>query len=75
VDAALLDVNLNGESIGTAAEMLHGRGIPIVFTTGYSDIHLLAPVLRGLPMLQKPLSPPDIIARLQQVTSKPLQGR
>ncbi len=75
VDAALLDVNLNGESIGTAAEMLHGRGIPIVFTTGYSDIHLLAPVLRGLPMLQKPLSPPDIIARLQQVTSKPTQVR
>jgi PAS domain S-box-containing protein len=34
-DAAVLDVNLNGEMIYPAAEMLADRGIPFVFMTGY----------------------------------------
>jgi PAS domain S-box-containing protein len=35
-DAAVLDVNLNGEMIYPAAELLAERGIPFVFMTGYS---------------------------------------
>jgi two-component SAPR family response regulator len=35
-DAAVLDVNLNGEMIYPAAEVLTARNIPFIFVTGYS---------------------------------------
>lgn len=35
VDAAILDMNLNGEWSDPVAEDLKRRGIPFVFTTGY----------------------------------------
>ncbi len=34
-DAAILDVNLGGESIFPAAKLLIDRNIPFIFTTGY----------------------------------------
>ena len=36
-DAAMLDVNLNGTKSYPVAERLAARGIPFVFSTGYSD--------------------------------------
>ncbi|HEX2216475.1 MAG TPA: response regulator [Xanthobacteraceae bacterium] len=41
VDAAILDVNLNGQDVYPVAEVLAARGIPFVFATGYGE--------RGLP--------------------------
>jgi PAS domain S-box-containing protein len=35
LDAAVLDVNLNGEMIYPVAELLADRGIPFIFMTGY----------------------------------------
>lgn len=35
IDAAILDMNLNGEWSDPVAEELGKRGIPFVFTTGY----------------------------------------
>jgi two-component SAPR family response regulator len=35
IDAAVLDVNLSGESVFPVAEVLQARSIPFVFTTGY----------------------------------------
>jgi CheY-like chemotaxis protein len=64
IDAAVLDVNLNGQSVGAAAEILHARGVPMVFTTGYQSLDSLPPALRHLPRLQKPVSPEDLRARL-----------
>ncbi|MFZ5729588.1 MAG: HWE histidine kinase domain-containing protein [Pseudomonadota bacterium] len=37
VDAAVLDANLNGLSVGPVAEILAGRGVPFVFATGYGE--------------------------------------
>ena len=34
-DVAILDVNLGTERIDRAAETIAGRGLPIVYTTGY----------------------------------------
>jgi CheY-like chemotaxis protein len=36
-DAAILDLNLNGERTGAVAELLRGRGVPFVFATGYDS--------------------------------------
>jgi PAS domain S-box-containing protein len=61
-DAALLDVNLYGESIAEAAAILHAKGVFIVFATGYNDLDLLPPGLRHLPRLQKPISGRALVA-------------
>lgn len=61
-DAALLDVNLYGESIADAAAILHAKGVFIVFATGYNELDLLPPGLRHLPRLQKPISGRALVA-------------
>jgi DNA-binding response OmpR family regulator len=35
LDAAILDVNVGGEVVFPVADLLRGRGVPIIFATGY----------------------------------------
>ena len=49
-DAAVLDVNIGGETIYTVADALAAKGVPYIFATGYGDslhpkAHLQAPTL------------------------------
>ncbi|MDZ4373800.1 MAG: response regulator [Phenylobacterium sp.] len=53
LDAALLDVNLNGEFSYPIADALAQRGIPFMFSTGYERDRLL-PSYRDHAYLQKP---------------------
>jgi CheY-like chemotaxis protein len=53
IDAAVLDVNLNGKMSYPIADALAARGVPIVFSTGYSKDRLLDGY-RTFPVLQKP---------------------
>ena len=53
VDAALLDINLAGEHIYPAAEILRARNIPLVFATGYGT-QGVEPAWRDCTILQKP---------------------
>ena len=53
VDAAVLDVNLNGEKSYPVADALTARGVPFVFSTGYGRKGLQDSYLE-IPMLQKP---------------------
>jgi CheY-like chemotaxis protein len=53
VDAALLDINLAGERIYPAAEILRARNIPLVFATGYGT-QGVEPAWRDCAILQKP---------------------
>ena len=52
-NAAILDVNLDGEEIYPVAEILAKRGLPFVFVTGYGENSLPEPY-RSRPALQKP---------------------
>jgi PAS domain S-box-containing protein len=54
VDAAILDVNLNGEMVYAVAEMLTDRKIPFVFATGYGAESIEAR-FEHIPVLQKPI--------------------
>ncbi|WP_345894332.1 response regulator [Lichenifustis flavocetrariae] len=50
-DAAILDVNLNGEKSYPVADALATQGVPFVFSTGYGrkgveDAYLAFPMLR-----------------------------
>ncbi|HEX3710906.1 MAG TPA: response regulator [Pseudolabrys sp.] len=52
-DAAILDVNLDGEEIYPVADILAARKTPFVFVTGYGE-QSLPERYRGRPTLQKP---------------------
>jgi CheY-like chemotaxis protein len=60
-DVAILDVNLNGEMVFPAADLLIELGVPIVFTTGYAPENLFPAHLLGQPVLQKPYDPDEFL--------------
>lgn len=53
IDAAILDINLAGNTVFPAADALRRRGIPFIFTSGYGQDGL-ADDYQGWPILQKP---------------------
>ena len=63
-DAAVLDINLGGETVAPLAEGLAALGVPLVFTSGYRNLELLPKSLRDEPLLQKPVSPDDLLSAL-----------
>ena len=54
VDAAILDINLAGETVYSLAEILTSRKIPFVFATGYGAESIEAR-FEHIPVLQKPI--------------------
>jgi len=64
-DAAILDVNINGENVAPVAEALAARGTPIVFSTGYGRSGIDAR-WRDHPVLQKPYRIEEFAAALRQ---------
>jgi CheY-like chemotaxis protein len=52
-NAAILDVNLDGQEIYPVADILKERGLPFVFVTGYGE-RALPDRYRDRPALQKP---------------------
>ena len=67
-DVAILDVNLNGETIMPVAEALDARGTPFVFATGYADA-VLPEAFRDRPMLKKPFQADGLDRSLQRALS------
>lgn len=55
LDAASLDVNLNGDLVWPVALALRKRGIPAVLVTGYAATIAIPPELAGLARLEKPV--------------------
>lgn len=63
VDFAILDVNLNGQKSYGIADALAPRGIPFVFSTGYSDKRIEAR-FDDRPVLEKPYNEKELAAAL-----------
>ena len=63
IDAAVLDINLKGESVFPVAEMLEQRGVPFVFATGY-DAASVPERYQGVPRWEKPFNPGDLARAL-----------
>jgi CheY-like chemotaxis protein len=61
-DLAILDVNLNGQSILPVVEALLARNLPFVFATGYGQ-RGVPEAFRDRPTLQKPFQS-EALARL-----------
>ena len=63
VDAAMLDVSLNGERVDPVARWLSENGIPFVMTTGYDAV----PDFPSAPVLGKPYTRAGLEAALVRV--------
>jgi CheY-like chemotaxis protein len=64
-DAAVLDVNINGEVIDPLADVLATRKVPMVFSTGYGRGGINAR-WRDHPVLQKPYRLEELAAALKR---------
>ncbi|MBR0670230.1 response regulator [Neoroseomonas soli] len=64
--AAVLDLNLGGETSLSVADVLTARGIPFVVATGYGAAGL-PPGHRHVPVLPKPYDPADLTATLERL--------
>lgn len=69
-DAALLDVNLNGEMSWDVAAVLQERGIPFVFSTGYDGSNILPDFLAGSVVLGKPFREDELARKLRECIAK-----
>lgn len=66
LDAAVLDINLNGERSDPAAETLVSKGVPFAFATGYAaDRSQFPPSVA--PVLEKPYTGAQLEALLRRI--------
>jgi CheY-like chemotaxis protein len=63
IDGALLDINLRGVRAYSVADRLMARGLPFIFTTGYSA-PIIPDAYRHVAVLQKPFDPEEILTAL-----------
>jgi DNA-binding response OmpR family regulator len=69
-DAAILDVNLNGETTLAVADALRVRGVPFIVVTGYGEDDLRSDVLRDAQRLEKPVQAKILLQALAERISK-----
>ena len=65
-DAALLDMNLNGNKSDNVADALAARGVPFVFSTGYSTLDMRNDY-RNRPVLKKPFPYEELVEIFKQL--------
>src|SRR5215204_7162446 len=66
LDAAILDVNVGGAVVFPVADVLRGRGVPIIFATGYGS-GALPSRFRKDAALSKPFSYEELAEALRRV--------
>ncbi|MFZ4409273.1 MAG: HWE histidine kinase domain-containing protein, partial [Paracraurococcus sp.] len=67
LDAALLDIDLDGTPVFPVAEALLARAVPFVFTTGYEAATILPQRFRGGPVLPKPFTGAQAVEVLRRL--------
>jgi DNA-binding response OmpR family regulator len=67
LDAALLDVDLNGLRCWPIAEALAARAIPFALTTGFASGIVTPERFAGAPVLTKPYREQDVLAVLRKM--------
>lgn len=68
-DVAILDINLSGERVDPVADILHRRGIPFIFATGYGGDGL-NPEHRSVLLVEKPYNSETLRTALIEVLLK-----
>jgi CheY-like chemotaxis protein len=70
LDAGVLDINLNGELVWPVARALQARGIPLVFTTGYSHMVQTPPELAHALRIEKPFGRDRLLSSLAATVAR-----
>ena len=70
LDAAVLDVNLNGERCFAIAEALRGRDVPFVFLSGYDDSTPVPNELKATRWLSKPVAEDRLLAAVGALVAR-----
>ncbi len=68
-DFAVLDVNLAGELVFPVAEVLRGRQLPFLFSTGYGQTGV-PPTFKGYEVLNKPFLMDELERKLRIALSE-----
>lgn len=68
LDAAIVDINLDGQVSDAVAEKLQARGIPFLFVSGYERNTSLR--FSGAPLLRKPFSVEDLHKAIDALLGK-----
>ncbi len=71
-DAAMLDMNLNGNDSHVVAEALAARGIPFVYSTGNTG-HGMRDGYSDRPMLKKPFKYEELVSVLTRLKLAPIE--
>jgi CheY-like chemotaxis protein len=69
LDAALLDIRLNGRDVYAVADALNTRGIPFIFISGFTQKQM-PPGYRKCPYIAKPFVPDAMLALLAKVVGE-----
>ncbi len=67
LDAAILDIRLDGDSVFPLAERLAERGLPFGFVSGYNDAPRIPAAFRDRPSISKPFADGNIRALIEQL--------
>jgi len=65
-DIAILDINLHDEMVFPVADLLHQRGIPTLFTTGYALSEMVPARFAHLPIVRKPYDADALMELVEQ---------
>ena len=68
-DAAMLDMNLNGNKSHAVADALAARGVPFIFSTGYSGRDM-SEGYGDRPVLKKPFPYEELVGVLTRLLSR-----
>jgi DNA-binding response OmpR family regulator len=69
LDAALLDIRINGHDAYAMADVLTGRRIPFIFVSGFTRKQM-PPGYRDCAYIAKPFTPDAILALLEEVVGR-----
>ena len=68
IDAAVLDINIEGKHVSPVADRLAGLGVPFLFATGYgADCDMGRH--EAAPKLEKPFDPQGLVALIEVLAS------
>jgi CheY-like chemotaxis protein len=68
-NAAMLDMNLNGNTSHSVAEALVARGVPFIYSTGNNSGNM-KPGFQGHPVLKKPIKYEQLVEILTHLLSR-----
>jgi CheY-like chemotaxis protein len=66
IDLAVLDINLEDETVYPVADLLAAQGVPFLFATGYSRA-LVPPQYLHVPRWEKPFNPQTLAQALPEL--------